>query len=214
MKLAPELGCEPAPKARGSSWRRLFAALLLLAAALVHSGCGELADYARLIEANRLHDRGDYQAAVDAYLKVSPSAFPSTLDYDLANAYARLGAYERSAELYAAAVQKGDRALAADSRFNQGLADFERGRFHESWLAFRSALRGAEPSGAFARAARRNLELAWRAWQRRGPGGTLSPSPRGSTEGEERELRLLQRLETGHWNPGKTAPDPSGALDY
>jgi len=214
MKSARRPRLEGVPRAGEVVRLGFCTAILSLFAALELSGCGRVIDYARVIEANRLHDQGDYQAAVGAYRRVNPAVFPATLDYDLANAYARLGEYEVAAKLYSAAGREGDRALAADSLYNQGVAYFERGRFQDSWKAFRSALSGAEASGAFARAARRNLELAWRAWKKRDQGQSLSPGSRGSPGDEEGALRLLRSLETGRWKPGKTAPAPSPAPDY
>jgi tetratricopeptide (TPR) repeat protein len=180
------------------------------------SGCGRIGDYARVVEANRLHERGDYQGAIAAYLGAARAAFPATIDYDVANSYARLGEYEAASELYAAAMREGGRAIAADARFNEGAALFERGRYKESWKAFRAALSGADPQGAFARDARRNMELAWRAWKKSGlaPPQGVAGTARGVPQRDESELRLLQRLETGRWKPGTAAPASSGSSDY
>jgi tetratricopeptide (TPR) repeat protein len=190
-------------------------AALLLFGSLSLAGCGRIADYALVVEANRLHERGDYQGAIVSYLRAGNEAFPATVDYDLANVYARLGEYGAAAELYAAARREGDRAIAADARFNEGIAFYERGGYEEAWKAFRAALAGADPGGRFARDARRNLELAWRAWKKSSlasPQG-ISATARGPAGGDESELRLLQRLETGRWRPGN-AEAPSGASDY
>ncbi len=200
---------------------RGVAVLLALSAAAL-SGCARVADYARVVEANRLHERGDYQGAMVSYLGAARSSFSATLDYDLANVYARLGEYGAASELYSAAVREsesplsGERAIAADARFNEGYALFERGSYEESWKSFRTALAGADPGGAFAREARRNLELAWRAWKKSALAQpqAIAPSSRGAPGGDESELRLLQRLETGRWRPGNAAPGPSAASDY
>jgi tetratricopeptide (TPR) repeat protein len=185
-------------------------------AALSLTGCGKMMDYARVVEANRLHERGDYQEAILAYLRSAPTSFRGTVDYNLANTYARLGEYEAASRLYAEARRGADRGLVADSFFNEGVALFERGRYEESWKAFRACLLGAEPGGAFARDARRNLELAWKAWKKSGlaPPKTAAPSSRGAPERDESELRLLQRLETGRWRPGGSAAAAPSYLDY
>jgi tetratricopeptide (TPR) repeat protein len=194
--------------------------LLSLASMVFFSGCGRVADYARVVEANRLHERGDYQGAILAYAGADHSSFPATIDYDLANVYARLGEYAAAADLYAAARRESDSegaaaSLVADAYFNEGVALFERGRYKESWKAFRAALSRAKGDRAFSLDARRNLELAWRAWQKSSlalPKG-IAASSRGASDRDDAELRLLQRLETGRWRPGAVFP-PSDLLDY
>ncbi len=179
-------------------------------------GCGRAADYARIVEANRLYERGDYQDAIAAYLQARRVSFPATIDYDVANAYARLGEYGAASDLYAAAIIEGDRQTAADARFNEGVALFERGRYRESVKAFRAALTAADPESAFARDARRNLELAWRSWKKSllaSPRGIAASGP-GEPERDDGEVRLLQRLETGRWRPGSQSISAPGILDY
>jgi tetratricopeptide (TPR) repeat protein len=208
--------------------RARIAAGIALSAALGASaslaGCAKIADYARVVEGNRLHARGDYQGAIIAYLgtgrgsggRSEGSAFAATVDYDLANVYARLGEYEAATDLYSAAMERGGRAIVADSLFNGGVALFERGRYEDSWKAFRGALARLDPSSTDAADARRNLELAWRAWKKssQSPPRAVVPSSPGSPDRDESEQRLLQRLETGRWRPGKgQSPAPSG-LDY
>jgi tetratricopeptide (TPR) repeat protein len=206
----------------------------VLAAALLLAGCGRISDYARVAEGNRLYDRGDYQRAIVAYLgeggeargsaaagrvKV-PSDAPAaaaTIDYDLANVYARLGEYPAATERYAAARRRGNEAIVADSFFNEGVALFERGGYEESWKAFRSALRLLKSGSKEAEEARRDLELAWRAWKK----SSQSPPPLGlagtsivsGAEGES-EQRLLRRLETGRWRPGAAPLAGPTASDY
>jgi tetratricopeptide (TPR) repeat protein len=196
--------------------RAIHRACLFAVIAASLSGCGRVADFARVVEANRLYERGDFQGAILGYIKAGRGAFPSTVDYDLANVYARLGEYAAASGLYASARLEGDRGIRADSRFNEGVAFFERGLYEEAWKAFRASLAGAEPGGAFARDARRNLELAWRAWKKSSlaaPKG-VAPSSRGGGGRDEAELRLLQRLETGRWKPGSASAAPPGYSDY
>ncbi len=190
-------------------------ALASFAVAASLTGCGRFVDYSRVVEANRLHERGDYQGAMAAYLRSGRSAFPATIDYDIANVHARLGEYKEATERYAAARRGGGPSIAADSRFNEGVALFERGLYEESWKSFRAALSGADGRGTFARDARRNLELAWRAWKKsaRVPAQGLTATSRGSSQ-DSGELKLLQRLETGHWRPGTATAPSSSASDY
>jgi len=198
---------------------RLSLRLGALASALLLAGCGRVSDYARVAEGNRLYDRGDYQRAIVAYLGEGGDARrgAATIDYDLANVYARLGEYAAATERYAAARRRGNEAIVADSFFNEGVALFERGGYEESWKAFRSALGLLNSGSKEAQEAQRDLELAWRAWKK----SSQSPPPRGiagtsivsGAEGES-EQRLLRRLETGRWRPGAAPlPGPSSS-DY
>jgi tetratricopeptide (TPR) repeat protein len=198
-----------------------------LAALLLLAGCGRISDYARVAEGNRLYDRGDYQRAIAAYLGASGGALrgvpgggaeaAATIDYDLANVYARLGEYAAAAERYASARRAGKEAIIADSFFNEGVALFEKGSYEDSWKAFRSALRLLDGGSKEAGEARRNLELAWRAWKR----SSQSSPPRGLAGAsiapgaeEESEQRLLRRLETGRWKPGAAPPSAPASSDY
>jgi tetratricopeptide (TPR) repeat protein len=201
-----------------------LAAAALCSIALL-AGCGRLAGYAKVAEGNRLYESGDYQGAIVAYLGSGrgeageagdASGFAATIDYDVANVYARLGENEAAAELYAAARLEGGRAIVADSFFNEGVALFERGRYEDSWKAFRAALGRLDPASSAAVDARRNLELAWRAWKKssRSPPRGLAASSPGSTDRDESEQRLLQRLETGRWRPGSAQPSPPSSSDY
>jgi tetratricopeptide (TPR) repeat protein len=214
-----------------------------LAAAALLSGCGKVVDYARVAEGNRLYSRGDYQGAIVAYRgsdrsaasapgspgragaqekagapgKAVISAASATIDYDLANVYARLGEYAAATELYAAARRGGGKDIVADSFFNEGVALFERGRYEEAWKAFRSALRLIEPSSRAAAEGRRNLELAWRAWKKSGRSplkSGVAASSRGAGTEDEGEQRLLRRLETGRWRPGSAPAAAPTSSDY
>ena len=195
----------------------LLAAVGLAAIGL--AGCGRFSDYAKVAEGNRLHERGDYQGAIVSYLAArrGPAKdFAAVIDYDVANVYARLGEYKAATDLYAAARGEGGRALVADSFYNEGVALFERGLYKDAWKAFRQALSHLDPSSGAAAAAKRNLELAWRAWKKSGVGSpkALVPSSRGSPDQDLSEQRILQRLETGRWRPGPAAPAASASSDY
>jgi tetratricopeptide (TPR) repeat protein len=200
--------------------------LVALGVALLLSGCGRVSDYARVAEGNRLYDRGDYQRAIVAYLRVGLSALhgapggaeaAATIDYDLANVYARLGEYAVATESYASARRAGSASVVADSFFNEGVAFFERGSYEDSWKAFRSALRLLEGSSKEAEEARRDLELAWRAWKRSSPSSPtrgLAGTSIVSGAEDESEQRLLRRLETGRWKPGTAPASSPASSDY
>ncbi len=194
-------------------------AAALLAAASCLAGCSELADYAALASANRLHGRGDYQGAVAAYLSVDSAAFPATAAYDLANAYARLGEHRAAGELYAESrrADAPDRspALAAAALVNEGLSLYERGSFEEAWRSFRAALSAGSGEGNLERDARYDLELAWRAWRLKEVAAPRGAAPTAVSPGgsREAELRILERMETGTWRPG-TGGGTAGGPDY
>jgi tetratricopeptide (TPR) repeat protein len=204
----------------GRIYRRLLAAMLAVAAILFLSSCGRLVDCAAVAEGNRRSARGDYQEAIVSYLAARRSASgeaAATIDYDLANVYARLGEYAASAELYAAARRGEHGGVVADSFFNEGVALFERGRYEDSWKAFRQALRLMDPASGAAAEGRRNLELAWRAWKKSSQvksKSSLSPSSRAQGAEDSGEQRLLRRLETGRWRPGSAPPSAPSASDY
>jgi tetratricopeptide (TPR) repeat protein len=200
--------------------RRFSTAVLGVAAMLLLAGCGRLADCVRVAEGNRMSARGDYQGAMAAYLAARRQASgeaAAAIDYDLANVYARLGEYAASAELYAAARKDGRGGVVADSFFNEGVALFERGRYEDSWKAFRQALRLLDPASGAAADARRDLELAWRAWKKSGQVQSksgLASSSRAQGAEDEGEQKLLRRLETGRWRPGSAPPSAPSASDY
>ncbi|MGO8692986.1 MAG: hypothetical protein ACLQMF_04860 [Rectinemataceae bacterium] len=201
--------------------RSAIAVAAAVAAILFLSGCSPIADYAAIVQANRLHDRGLYEDAAAVYLSVRRAAFEPTVDYDLADVYARLGETGAASELYGRARVRAGRALRADSYFNEGFALYERSRYEEAWRNFRSALSEAAAAGEtdrdrFVMDARRNLELSWNAWKKRSAAPPRTVAPSNSVEGsqDDSELRLLRRLETGRWRPGSSLPSNAGVGDY
>jgi tetratricopeptide (TPR) repeat protein len=192
-------------------------ALALLGLSCLLAGCSRLGDYARVLEANRLHARGLYQDAAAAYLSVGSRSFEGTIEYDLANVYARLGEISAAQDLYARSRRSsgGEAGISADSWFNEGVALYEKGRYEDSWRAFREAIE-LRPAAGMAEEARGNLELAWRAWKKSALAPPASAAPSARTEGsrDEAEIRLLRRLETGRWRPGSKSPSSPAGPDY
>jgi len=201
--------------------RRILASVIILAAAASLASCGRVLDFERITRGNGLHERGAFQDAIAVYLEVREPGFLSTVDYDLANSYARLGEYEASAELYERARRSGDATLRAEAYFNEGVALYEKSRYEESWRAFREALElylagSSALDEGFAEDARQNLELAWRSWKKRSqvPPNTAASASRKEGGSSEEELRLLRRLETGRWKPGVPSPPADERGDY
>lgn len=201
-------------KTRGPSVAVAAAATLIAL-----SSCSRVREYGRIAEGNRLHDRGRYDEAVAVYVSVREASFGATVDYNLANAYARLGEYEAAARLYDRARISALPGLEAEADYNKGVALFEAGRYEEAWLAFRASITAQlrEPRDeAFEETAGRALELAWRAWKKRelSPPESVAPSGRSKGDRDEGELRLFSRFETGRWKPGSPSRPDSGGEDY
>lgn len=190
--------------------RGLF--LPALALALLASGCGRFRDYGAVIEGNRLTRSGRYQDAAAAYLSVRPAGFGAVLSYDLANVYARLGEAEAAQALYAEVRAAGDSGLTEAAFYNEGVLLYEKGRYAEAYRAFRSAL-ALQPRDE---EARRNLELAWRDWQKRRAAESerAAPTLRADKGSDDEEIRLLRRLETGRFRSGAPAPAALSPDDY
>lgn len=189
-----------------------LAALLLVLAAGGLASCGRYKDYGAMIEGNRLHARGLYQDAAAAYLSVPQGRFGGLLLFNLANVYARLGEYEAAAELYARARKAGDAWLSAMAWYNEGLLLYEKTRYAEAYLAFRSslALRPGDED------ARRNLEIAWRDWKRKSaaPPEKAAQAERKKGDRADEDLLLLRRLETGRFRPGGKTSQEVSPRDY
>jgi tetratricopeptide (TPR) repeat protein len=185
-------------------------ASLLIAAVL--SSCTVAADFATMLHANSLHRAGRYETASALYLSLRQASWRAVVDFNLANSWARLGEEKAAAALYATARRVGDSSLKVASWYNEGVLLYEKGRYEEAWRAFREALSLDPRDGD----ARRNLELAWRDWQKASrvePSGLASASRKEGGLAEE-ELRLLRRLETGSWKPGGAEPPVGGGTDY
>jgi tetratricopeptide (TPR) repeat protein len=190
--------------------KRLLLAALALAA--LASGCGRFRDYGAVIEGNRLTRSGRYQDATAAYLSVRPAGFGAVLSYDLANVYARLGEAEAAQTLYAEVRAAGDAGLTEAAYYNEGVLLYEKGRYAEAYKAFRAAL-ALQPRDE---EARRNLELAWRDWQKRRAAESerATPTERADKGSDDEEIRLLRRLETGRFRSGAPAPAALSPDDY
>ena len=175
-------------------------------------GCSRFGDYEAVIRGNRLAARGLYQEATAAYLEARSGSFREVVAYDLANVYARLGEVSAASELYTEARKTGDASLRAASHYNEGIVLHEKGRYEEAWKSFRQALE-LNPSDEDAR---RNLEIAYRDWQKRNlsPPQRAAPAQRGEGGPPDEELRLLRRFETGSFRPGARDRSSPSADDY
>jgi tetratricopeptide (TPR) repeat protein len=197
---------------KGRAWAGLgpFSGAILLVAGL--SSCSVAGDFASLLRANSLHRTGRYEEASALYLSLRRPPWRAVIDFDLANAWARLGEEKAASSLYATSRRAGDRGLKEAAWYNEGILHYEEGRYEEAWRAFREAL-VLDPRDEDAR---RNLELAWRDWQKASlvePPG-LAPVSRKEGGLAEEDLRILRRLETGSWRPGGAGPGTGSGADY
>lgn len=192
--------------------RRARRGLGLLLVLVCLSSCSGARSYGAILDGNALARRGEHQEAVAAYLRVKEGDFGQILAYDLANVYARLGELPAALELYDEAKSRGSGKLPSWARYNEGLALYEKGRYEEAWRAFKAVL-ALDPSDEDAR---RNLELAWAAWKKRGsaPPEDLQRNSRKEGGLGEEELRVLERFDSGFWLPGAAAPPESSLEDY
>jgi Ca-activated chloride channel homolog len=134
-------------------------ALLLLAAALLASGCGLGEPLFEVLDGNYRYSIGDYTEATVRYLKALESGkYPEYLYYNLGNVYNALGEIDPAVdELNMAAVTK-ERELGYRTNFNLGNLQFELGAYKKAVLHFKAALK-AKPKDIDAKV---NLELAVR----------------------------------------------------
>jgi len=188
--------------------------LHLLVASLVSvlSGCSVAGDFGAVVEGNVRFRRGDLEAAAASYLSVRRPSLAPVVDYDLANTWAVLGETKAADELYSKAARGGEKRLGGDAWYNLGLLRLEGGRWGEAWAAFREALR-IDPRDD---AARRGLEIAWRAWKKEKTAVPPRPAPASGASfgGVSQDLRLLRRLETGVWRPGSGPSQSGGGNDW
>jgi len=183
------------------------------ALALLLAGSCAGPELGAVLSGNASFRAGRYEEAASSYLSVRNRSWRGLVDYDLANVWARLGEDRAALSLYDLALREGDSSLAAAIAFNRGVLHYEQGRYAESYTSFREALR-LDPRDA---GARRNLELAFRAWKKESAIDPVGLSPAAATDhqGERsEELRLLRRLETGSWKPGSGAPSQGGGRDW
>jgi tetratricopeptide (TPR) repeat protein len=171
-----------------------------------------MADYGAVINGNRLHSRGLYQEAAASYLSVTPGTFGPVLRFDLANVYARLGEQAAASALYAEVRKSGDPALSEAAWYNEGILLYEKGRYEPAYRAFRAAL-SIDPRD---QSARRNLEIAFRDWQRlaASPPERAAQASRGQGGNPDQDLLLLRRLETGRFRMGSQSQPAASPEDY
>ncbi len=174
--------------------------------------CALPGDFGAVVAGNAHFRKGNYEAAAAAYLSVHTASWRSAVDYDLANAWALLGEAKAAEGLYAIAAKEGDARLARDSWYNLGILRLEKGRWEDSWAAFREALR-IDPRDA---EARKGLEIAWRAWKKEASSAPTLPVPAAASNlrGISENLELLRRLETGSWHPGSSESSASSSKDW
>ena len=117
---------------------RLVAPVMLFMALSACSGAGSYLSVAR---GNYAYDRGSYQSATVQYLQAQKSgSFPDWVAYDLGNVYHALGEPEGASAEWAKAEKSTDTRVVAATFFNEGVLDYELGRYREAYDRFRKVL--------------------------------------------------------------------------
>ncbi len=193
------------PRSRGSS--RAAAALLVLA---VLSGCS--GSRLRVLDGNRLAQRGRYDEAIAAYLAAREGDEDGIVALNLATVYSRIGEGAAADPLFARAQESPLPAVAAAAFHNQGVRLFEASRFEEAAEAFTRALRLAPQNIE----SKRGLELARAsaASSRISRTARRQASSLGTDGRDEALLSLLRKAESDWFRPPAADASESGGPDH
>ncbi len=198
------LGLPAPPPGRG---RRTAAVLL---AVLGLSACS--GPRLRVLEGNRLAERGRYEDAIAAYLSAGEREGEGIVALDLATVYSRMGEGTAADPLFALAESSRLPEVAAAAYHNRGVRLFESSRFDEAAQAFIRALRLVPQDIESKRA----LELARAA----AAASRLSRASRreatsvGTDGRDEALLSLLRRADSGSFRPPAAPSSDSGGPDH
>jgi tetratricopeptide (TPR) repeat protein len=142
--------------------RALSAAVILSALSSLFGGTA----HRKTEQGNALYADGAYEDALRAYTEALASVPDRPeLQYDLGNTLYRKGDFAGASEAYSRALAAAPPSLLGAAAYNLGNALFRTERYEESVDAYRRALKADRGDAD----ARRNLELALRALERRPP---------------------------------------------
>ncbi len=127
------------------SWRRAARTVAVVCLAggvtLLVASCSAPGAYLTILQGNYAYERGGYQQATVDYLEAQKSgAYPEWVAYDLGNVYHALGEPDGASEEWAKAEKAHDPQLVASTLFNEGVLDYELGRYREAYDRFRKVL--------------------------------------------------------------------------
>lgn len=136
----------------------LPALVLTIGALLFAVSCSAASSYLTVAQGNYAYDRGSYQTATVDYLAAQRAGFfPGWVAYDLGNVYHALGESDGASAEWTKAEKASDPRVVAATLFNEGLLDYELGRYREAYNRFRGVLE-ITPADI---AAKVNLELSF-----------------------------------------------------
>ncbi len=183
--------------------------LLLMFLALVLVSCGDLSHGLAVLQGNAAFQRGEFQRASLNYLEVLDNeATRSVVLYNLGNVYNALGEANSALAAWSGITTPSADELQFRLSFNKGHLLYQRGKYGEAYIEFKTALT-LKPSSV---EAKRNLELSLVKVQSFG----LGLSPRTSTptstpkETEKAMLDYINRLEGSRWK-ANNQPESSSA---
>jgi tetratricopeptide (TPR) repeat protein len=199
---------------------RMFLGAVLV---LTLGSCTGYVPHLRVIRANYNVSRGDYQPAIVGYLQALESGeYESWLSYNLGTVYHYLGEWDAAVDRWEIARRADVPDLLFGASFNEGVLQYEQGRFEDARRLFQFALR-VEPRSV---AAKTNLELTL---QRIEAEAELSddrvPVSEQETRGQQsadaepgaaamRMLDYVRRREQQRWRANAESAPSDGARDW
>jgi Ca-activated chloride channel family protein len=125
---------------------------------LLLASCSAGRSYLTVAQGNYAYDRGSYQQATVDYLEAQKSgSFPDWVAYDLGNVYHALGEPDGASAEWTKAEKAADPRVVLATLFNEGVLDFELGRYRDAYDRFKKVLE-ITPEDIDAKV---NLELAF-----------------------------------------------------
>lgn len=183
----------------------------VIGAAMLTASCSAAQSYVAVVQGNYAYDRGSYQEATVDYLEAQKSgAHSAWVAYDLGNVYHALGEPDGASQEWAKAEKSGDPRVVTATLFNEGILEYELGRYREAYDHFRKVLE-MTPGDIDAKI---DLELAFSKMT------TKEVPPRTGTQSEPIAVRhesnqskqildIIREKEDGYFTPpppGKAAP--------
>ena len=190
--------------------RRVRKAAAVLLAVLGLSGCS--GPRLRVLEGNRLAERGRYEDAIAAYLAVGEQEGEGIVALALATVYSRMGEGTAADPLFALAQSSRLPKVAAAAYHNQGVRLFESSRFDEAAQAFVQALRLVPQDIETKRAL--ELARAAAAASRLSRASRREASSVGMDGRDEALLSLLRRADSGFFRPPAALSSVPEGLDH
>lgn len=172
--------------------------LLIVAVAVMLTGCGHWNETWYVLIANDAFNRGQYQAALQTYWEVLQLGTEvPRMRYNIGCVYRALGEAENARVVWDGAAEARDPELAFRLAYNLGNLAFERGEFRRAYGFYRSALQ-SKPGDLDTK---HNLELAYERLQTAledGTPSTAAPEPRNQQEAQI-VVEFIKRLEGSQW---------------